>query len=260
MNILCVGDVVGAPGRRILKAAIPRLRQEHRLQAVIVNAENAASGSGITPALAEEIFKYGVDAITLGDHVWDQKEFPPYLNRGHPIVRPANLHASVPGRGWCTVPTEYAPIHVVSLLGRIFMDPPCDNPFAAIDALLQGPLPRNGIVLVDFHAEATSEKVCMGWYLDGRVAAIVGTHTHVQTSDARVLPKGTAYLTDLGMTGPRDSVIGRDIAPVTRRFVTGMPSRFEVPSTSAVLEGALIDIDHLTGKARAITPLRLLEP
>ena len=259
MKVLFIGDVVGSPGRRILKAMVPRLRRDHHVQAVVVNAENSASGSGITSAIADELFGYGIDAITLGDHVWDQKDFPPYLDKGRKIVRPANMHPGVPGRGWCTIPTEYAPIHVVSLMGRIFIDPPCDNPFTVMDALLQGPIPRNGIILVDFHAEATSEKVCMGWYLDGRVTAVVGTHTHVQTSDARVLPKGTAYLTDLGMTGPRDSVIGRDIVPVTRRFVTGMPSRFEVAASPAVLEGALVDIDHVTGKARSITILRETE-
>ena len=259
MKILFVGDIVGAPGRRILKAVVVRYRTEGGVQAVIVNAENAAAGSGITPALADEIFACGVDGITLGDHVWDQKDIPRYLDRERRIVRPLNLSSECPGKGWTTLPTEHGPLHIVSLLGRVFMDFPIEPPFKAIDDLLAGPLPRNGITLVDFHAEATSEKVCMGWYLDGRVAAVVGTHTHVQTSDARVLPQGTAYITDLGMTGPRDSIIGRDIAPVTQRFTTSLPARFEVASGPAVIEGALITINRATGKATSITSFREFE-
>ncbi len=255
MRVLCVGDVVGAPGRHILKRVVGRLRQEGEVHAVLVNAENAAGGNGLTAALADEILGYGVDALTVGDHVWDQKDLPAYLERERRIIRPANLPAGVPGRGWATISTEQGPLTFVALLGRVFMNP-CDCPFRTIDALLQGPIPRNTPVLVDMHAEATSEKVCLGWYLDGRVAAVFGTHTHVQTSDARVLPNGTAYLTDLGMTGPRNSVIGREIAPVTQRFVTGIPARFEVARGPAVLEGALIDIDRSSGRARSIQTVR----
>lgn len=258
MKVLFVGDVVGSPGRRILKSVISRLKQAGEVHAVVVNAENAAAGNGITSALADELFGYGADLLTLGDHVWDQKDLPSYLERERRAVRPANLPPGVPGRGWAIVQTDHGPLTVVSLLGRVFMDP-CDCPFRAIDDLLKGPIPRNGIVAVDFHAEATSEKICMGWYLDGRVSAVVGTHTHVQTSDARILPQGTAYLTDLGMTGPRDSVIGRDIAPVTQRFVTGVPARFEVASGPAVLEGAVVDIDRTTGRAVSIRLVRETE-
>jgi hypothetical protein len=258
MKILFVGDVVGSPGRRILKTVVARLRLAGDVHAVVVNAENAAAGSGITATLADEIYGYGVDVLTLGDHVWDQKDIPSYLERDRRTVRPANLPPGCPGRGWTTVQTEQGPLTVVSLLGRVFMNP-CDCPFRAADELLKGPLPRSGVVLVDFHAEATSEKICMGWYLDGRISAVLGTHTHVQTSDARILPKGTAYLTDLGMTGPRDSVIGREIAPVTQRFVTGMPARFEVAGGPAVLEGALLDIDRTTGRAVSIRLIREME-
>lgn len=258
MKILFVGDVVGSPGRRILQSVIRRYREENAVHAVVVNAENAAAGSGLTGALADEILNSGADVLTLGDHVWDQKDTGACLERERRVIRPANLPPGVPGRGWTTVQTDLGPLTVVSLLGRVFLNP-CDCPFRAADELLKGPLPRSGVVLVDFHAEATSEKICMGWYLDGRVSAVLGTHTHVQTSDARILPQGTAYLTDLGMTGPRDSVIGREIAPVTQRFVTGMPARFEVAKGPAVLEGALLDIDRTTGRAVSIRLVREVE-
>lgn len=255
MKILVVGDVVGSPGRRILKSVIERYRLENRVHAVVVNAENAAAGNGITAALADEILGYGADVITLGDHVWDQRDIGAYLEREHRVIRPANLPAGVPGHGWVTVQTDMGPLIVMALLGRVFMNP-CDCPFRAADELLQGPMPRTGVILTDFHAEATSEKICMGWYLDGRVSAVFGTHTHVQTSDARILPGGTAYITDLGMTGPRDSVLGRDIAPVTQRFVKGIPARFEIAKGPAVLEGVLLEVDRESGRAISITPLR----
>ena len=259
MKILFIGDVVGAPGRRILKSMVARVRHEGTVHAIIVNGENAAAGNGITSTLADEMFDYGIDAMTLGDHVWDQKEVGSYLDKERRIVRPLNLPRGCPGRGWTSVPTEFGPLHIVSLLGRVFMDYPYESPFAAMDDLLAGPLPRNGITLVDFHAEATSEKICMGWYLDGRVSAVVGTHTHVQTSDARILPQGTAYITDLGMTGPRDSVIGRDVVPVTQRFTTSIPARFEVAGGPAVIEGALITLNRTTGKATSIASFREIE-
>ncbi len=258
MKILFVGDVVGSPGRRVLKTVVSRLKLAGEVHAVVVNAENAAAGNGITAALVDELFGYGVDVLTLGDHVWDQKDAGACLERERRAIRPANLPPGCPGRGWTTVQTDLGPLTVVSLLGRVFMNP-CDCPFRTVDDLLKGPVPRSGVVLVDFHAEATSEKICMGWYLDGRVSAVVGTHTHVQTSDARVLPKGTAYLTDLGMTGPRDSVIGREVAPVTQRFLSGMPVRFEVAKGPAVLEGALLDIDRTTFRAVSIRPFREIE-
>lgn len=259
MKILLVGDVVGSPGRRILKATVARLRREGAVHAVVANCENAASGSGLTAALGEEILGYGVDAITLGDHVWDQKDTAAYLARERRVVRPANLPGEFcPGHGWTSIQTELGPLVVVSLMARTFMRP-CDCPFRCIDALLSGPVPRNTPVVVDFHGEATSEKIAIGWHLDGRVSAVVGTHTHVQTSDERVLPNGTAYITDLGMTGPRNSVIGREVQPVIRKFLSGMPARLEVPSLPAVLEGAIVEIDRTTGRAVRITRIREFE-
>jgi 2',3'-cyclic-nucleotide 2'-phosphodiesterase len=257
MKILIVGDIVGSPGRRIFKLSVKRLRAAHGLHAVIANAENAAAGSGLTEALAGELFEAGADVLTLGDHVWDQKGTDAFLARERRVIRPANLPEGCPGIGWTTVQTALGPLTVISLLGRVFL-PPVDCPFRCVDALLKR-IPRGGPIVVDFHAEATSEKIAMGWHLDGRVSAMVGSHTHVQTSDERLLPGGTAYLTDLGMTGPRDSVIGREVAPVLRKFTTGMPSRFEVAKGPAVLEGVLLEADRTTARARAITRVRLTD-
>ncbi len=258
MKILCIGDIVGSPGRRIFKTVVSRLRNEGGIGAVIVNAENAAGGKGITAQIAEELFVAGADAITLGDHVWDQKDTPALLEQERRIVRPANLPSVCPGRGWTVFSTEIGEVVLINLIGRTFMNP-ADCPFAKVDELLRGPLPRNGIILCDFHAEATSEKICMGWHLDGRISALFGTHTHVQTSDAKVLPKGTGYITDVGMTGPITSVIGREIEPVTHKFTTGMPSFFSVANGPAVLEGCIFDIDRMTRRTKSATCVRYYE-
>lgn len=258
MKILCIGDIVGSPGRRIFKTVVSQLRKEGAIGAVIVNAENAAGGKGITAQIAKELFDAGADAITLGDHVWDQKDTPALLEQERRIIRPANLPADCPGRGWTVFPTEIGDVVLMSLLGRVFMNP-TDCPFTKADALVSGPLPRNGIIICDFHAEATSEKICMGWHLDGRISALFGTHTHVQTSDAKVLPQGTGYITDVGMTGPINSVIGREIEPVTQKFITGMPSFFSVANGPAVLEGCLFDIDRVSRRAKSATCVRYSE-
>ena len=258
MKMLMIGDVVGGPGRNLLRREFKRLKSARGVDAAIVNAENCAAGSGITAALAKEIFEAGADAITLGDHTWGQKEFAGQIGGIDRLVRPANYPAECPGRGWCLVAMPTFRFAVVNVLGRVFMSP-ADCPFKAMDRLLNE-IPKDVPVFVDFHAEATSEKVSFGYYLDGRVTAVVGTHTHVQTSDAQVLPKGTAYVTDLGMTGPYVSSIGRDLKPVTRKFVTGMPSRFEVATGPCVLEGAVIDFDPATKRAVAIEPVRIREP
>ena len=258
MRILMVGDVVGGPGRRIFTREVPRLRAERQLDAVVVNAENCAAGSGITAALAKEFFAAGADAITLGDHTWGQKEFAGQIGSVERLVRPANYPAECPGKGWCLVTMPTFRFAVVNLQGRVFMNP-VECPFKALDRAL-AEIPKDVPVFVDFHAEATSEKITLGYYADGRVTALVGTHTHVQTSDALVLPQGTAYLTDLGMTGPYVSSIGRDLKPVTKRFVTGMPSRFDVAEGPSVLEGAVIDFDPATKKAASIETLRIREP
>ena len=258
MKILMVGDVVGSPGRRILKENLPRIRRELGVAAVIVNAENCAAGSGITAPLAEEIFKAGADAITLGDHVWGQKEFATQIARVQHLVRPANLPPESPGKGWTLVTTPICRFAVLNLLGRVFMGP-VDCPFHAADAALRA-MPKDVPVFVDFHAEATSEKITLAHYLSGRVTAVVGTHTHVQTSDAVVLPGGTAFQTDLGMTGPWYSSIGRDFKPVLQKFMTGIPARFDVAEGPSTLEGAVVTFDPVTKKASDITPFRHREP
>ncbi len=258
MKILCIGDVVGAPGRRVFASVVPKLRAAGEVQAVIVNGENAAAGRGITPALADELLDAGADAITLGDHAWDQKEALALAASDRPVVRPANCGSGAPGRGWRVVSTPVGRVCVVNLLGRVFMNP-ADNPFEAVDALLAGPVPRDVPVLVDFHAEATSEKIAMGWHLDGRVAAVFGTHTHVQTADAAVLPKGTGYITDLGMCGPVRSVIGREVAPVVRKFLGGMPQKFDVAGGPAALTGCVFDVDPATRLCRAAAAVRFAE-
>lgn len=256
MNILMVGDIVGGPGRRAFAQVVSRLRDTEQLDFVVVNAENSAGGRGLTAALADELFEAGADVLTLGDHTWDQKEFTTYLASVERVTRPANFAPGCPGRGWVTVDTAWGPVTVVNLIGRVFLANHYDCPFRAIDALLEQSASLGRIVLVDFHAEATSEKVVMGRYLDGRVSAVVGTHTHVQTSDERVLPGGTAYITDLGMTGPRDSAIGRELEAVTRTFLTGLPSKFKVAKEGVVLEGVLINVDRDTGRATGIRRLR----
>ncbi len=258
MKVLMVGDVVGSPGRHILKRELPRLRRELSLGAIVVNAENCAAGSGITAALAKEIFEAGADAITLGDHTWGQKDFAAQIDSVENLVRPANYPAECPGKGWRIVSTAVFRFAVLNLQGRVFMNQ-VDCPFKTADRML-AEMPKDVAVFVDFHAEATSEKITLAHYLDGRVTAFVGTHTHVQTSDAMLLPKGTAYLTDLGMTGPYVSSIGRDLKPVTRRFITGMPSRFDVADGPCVLEGAVVDFDPVSRKAASIETLRVREP
>ena len=257
MKILMAGDVVGGPGRRILKSSLAAVRSKLGLSAVVVNAENCAAGSGITAALAKEIFAAGADAITLGDHTWGQKEFAGEIGSVANLVRPANFPAECPGRGWCIVTLPAFRFAVLNLQGRVFMNA-VDCPFKAADKAL-AEIPKDIPVVVDFHAEATSEKMTLAHYLDGRVAAFVGTHTHVQTSDAMILPKGTAYITDLGMTGPYISSIGRSLKAVTKKFVTGIPARFDVAEGPCVLVGAVVDIDAASNRAVSIEPFRIRE-
>lgn len=258
MKILMIGDVVGGPGRRMLKNHLAQARAALGVSAVVVNAENAAAGSGLTVPLAKEIFAAGADAITLGDHTWGQKEFAPTIGQLQNVVRPANYPPAAPGRGWCLVTTPICRFAVLNLLGRVFMQP-AECPFRAADAALKE-MPKDVPVFVDFHAEATSEKITLAHYLDGRVTAVVGTHTHVQTSDATVLPGGTAFQTDLGMTGPWHSSIGRKFEPVLQKFLTSIPARFDVADGPGTLEGAVITFDPATRRASAIEPFRIREP
>jgi len=254
MRVLVVGDIVGSPGRAVFREVVARLRASGAVHAVVANAENAAAGNGVTGDLADELFKAGADVLTLGDHTWNQKDIETYIVREKRLLRPANFAPVCPGRGWITVQTSQGPLTVINLVGRVFM-PPADCPFRTVDALLAS-IPGGTPVLVDLHAEATSEKIAMGWHLDGRVAAVIGTHTHVQTSDEKLLPKGTAYITDIGMTGPGASVIGREVEPVLRKFLTGMPSKFDVAKGPAALEGVIIEIDRVTTRAVSIVRVR----
>lgn len=258
MNILMVGDVVGSPGRALFKRLVPQLLQEGRVHAVVVNAENVAAGNGITIALARELFEAGASIITLGDHIWGQKGFDATIASEKRIVRPANFKKSVPGETFAVGRCAQGEFAVMSLMGRVFMNP-IECPFQAADEVLRQ-IPGGMPIFVDIHAEATSEKIAMGHYLDGRVTAVVGTHTHVQTNDAIVLPGGTAYLTDLGMTGPWYSVIGREIKPVLKKFTTGLPAKFDVAEGPCVLEGAIIEVPRGQLAATRIETFRFREP
>ena len=252
MKILFIGDVVGRPGRRAIRELVPWLRQRHGLGAVIANAENVAGGSGITPETANELFSAGVDVITSGDHLWDQKEVSQLLESEPRFLRPVNYPAGVPGRGGQFFQLEGQPgFAVVNVQGRVFM-PALENPFLMAQAEVERVRRQTKIILVDIHAEATSEKIAMARFLEGRVSAVIGTHTHVQTADEQVFPGGTAFLCDAGFTGPHDSVLGREIAPVIKRFLTNAPQRFEVAASRILLQGAVVDIDPATGRALSI--------
>lgn len=252
-RILCLGDVVGRPGRHALKSVVPRLRQEFNLDCVIANGENAAGGTGIDAACADEIRSYGVDVITLGDHTWQKKEFRKYLDTNAEFcIRPANYPQAAPGRGWTTLEVRGVKIGVMNLIGRVFMNIPLDCPFRTADELLREPLKACDLVMCDMHAEATSEKIAMGRYLDGRAHFVVGTHTHVQTADNQILKGGTAYLTDLGMCGGFEGVIGMDAQVAIDRFLTGIPFSYEVTKGDCMVCGAVAEIDLETKRAISV--------
>ena len=256
MNILMVGDVFGEPGRSAVKKLLPGLRRQHEVDVAVVNVENAAAGFGILPAMIREFLDAGADVLTSGNHIFDKKEIIPAIAKEHLLLRPANYPAGTPGTGFVTVKAGPHRVAVLNLMGRVFMNP-IDCPFRKADEVLPELARETSIILVDMHAEATSESVAMGWYLDGRVSAVVGTHRHVQTADERVLPGGTAYITDLGMTGPTDGVIGVDREIVLHRFLTQMPIRFEPARGPAALHGVLITVDPDTGRASDIRRLRV---
>ncbi len=252
MNLLFIADIVGKPGRKAVTELVPLLRNRHAVDLVVANGENAAGGSGITPKTAAEIFAAGVDVITSGDHLWDQKDVTELMEHERRFVRPLNYPPGTPGQGSTVLERDgKPPVAVLNLQGRTFM-PPLENPFLSGLAEVERLRQSAKIIFVDFHAEATSEKVALAWMLDGRVSAIVGTHTHVQTADERIFPGGTAFLCDGGFTGPHDSVIGREVEPIVKRFMTSMPQKFEVATNDVVLQGALIEIDSHTGKALRI--------
>jgi 2',3'-cyclic-nucleotide 2'-phosphodiesterase len=252
MNILMVGDIFGDSGRAALTKLLPRLRQEHAVDVAVVNIENAAGGFGVTPQIARTVLDGGgVDVLTSGNHIWDKKEIIPFIGKENLLLRPANFPAGTPGSGFITIKAGPHRVGVLNLMGRIFMNP-IDCPFRKADEVVEELRRETPVVLVDMHAEATSEVMAMGWYLDGRVSAVVGTHRHVQTADERVLPGGTAYITDLGMTGPVDSVIGVDKDIIIQRFLTQMPIRFEPAKGPAALRGVIIAVDPETGRATSI--------
>ena len=252
MKILFIGDTVGKAGRTIVHQHLKHLQEEYQVDLTILNCENAAAGFGITPKIADEFFDWGIDVLTSGNHIWDKKEILPYLDKNARLLRPANYPADNPGKGVSVLRTRSGEeAAVLNLQGRVFM-PPTDDPFRVADAEL-AKLPKHiKIIFVDMHGEATSEKVAMGWYLDGRVSAVVGTHTHVPTADETILPGGTAFITDVGMAGPFYSVIGVVKEDVIRRFLTSIPSKFESASQDGRLNGVFVEIDSHTGKARHI--------
>ena len=252
MRILFIGDVVGRPGRQSLRHWVPKLRDEFAVDLVLANGENAAGGLGATAKTIDELFKAGVHAVTLGNHTWRKKELAPALAGLHNVVRPVNFPEGVPGEGTAVVRLEdERSVGIVNLVGRVFMEPN-ECPFLAARREVERLREVTPVVVVDFHAEATSEKIAMGWYLDGRCSAVLGTHTHVQTADERVLPQGTAYITDVGMTGPADSVIGVERDRIIRKFLTGMPTEFRIAKDRPTLNGVVIDVDDVSGRARAI--------
>ena len=257
MRILFIGDIFAKPGREIVRRALPALVEQREIDFVIANVENCAAGFGVTGDIADVLLGYGIDVMTSGNHIWDKKEVLEYIARQPKLLRPANFPAGVPGRGSYLARTRTGePVGVVNVMGRVFMTP-LDDPFAIAVREIEALKSKTRIVIVDFHAEATSEKIAMAWHLDGRATAVLGTHTHVQTADERVLPKGTACLTDVGMTGPHDSIIGVEKAAALSRFLTAMPARFEPATGNPKLHAVIVRADAATGKATAIERLSL---
>jgi metallophosphoesterase (TIGR00282 family) len=257
MKILFIGDIVGKPGRKALKKGLSDLKSKLKVDFVIANVENAAGGFGITRSVAEEMFSLGVDLFTSGNHIWDKKEAVTYITKENRLLRPANYPGEVPGYGSIVMNTPAGEkVAVLNISGRVFMHP-LDCPFKAAKRELPALKEQAKVIIVDFHAEATSEKSAIGWYLDGEVSAVVGTHTHVQTADEKILPNGTAFITDVGMTGPVNSVIGVDKEQIIRKFLTNIPTRFETAKGETVLSGVLLDINSKTGTAKKIQRLQI---
>jgi 2',3'-cyclic-nucleotide 2'-phosphodiesterase len=259
MNILFIGDIVGRPGREAVRKGLRGVVEHHRVDFVIANGENAAAGFGITKDIGDALFEMGIDVMTSGNHIWDKKEVLDYIALEPRLLRPANYPAGVPGRGsYVAHSGDGRAVGVVNVMGRVFMTP-IDDPFAVVLREIDAIRHKTRIIIVDFHAEATSEKVAMGWHLDGKATLVVGTHTHVQTADERILPHGTAYLTDAGMTGPHDSIIGMEREPSLSRFLTGLPSKFEPATGNPRLNGIVVTADEKTGRATAVTRISYSE-
>jgi hypothetical protein len=259
MTILFIGDIVGRPGRELLRKGLAGLTARYQTDLVIANAENAAAGFGITKDIGDALLGWGVDVMTSGNHIWDKREALDYIGREPRLLRPANYPAGVPGRGSCVARTgDGREVGVVNVMGRVFMHA-LDDPFAVVLREIEALRHRTRVVIVDFHAEATSEKIAMGWHLDGKATLVVGTHTHVQTADERILPNGTAYLTDAGMTGPHDSIIGMERTAAMSRFLSGLPSKFEPATGNARLNGVVVSADDQTGRATAVERISYAE-
>jgi metallophosphoesterase (TIGR00282 family) len=257
MRVLILGDVMGRPARRAVRALVPSLVQKEEVDLVVANAENSAGGMGVDVKSAKELLGAGVHILTSGNHIWKKKEIYPFLNERDDLIRPANFPAGAPGKGWCVWQQNDVRALVINLQGRVFMPNHVEDPFRCVDEILQKHGRNIPLVIVDMHAEATSEKNAMGWYLDGRASIVYGTHTHVQTADERILPGGTAYITDLGMCGAMDSIIGMEKEPVIRGFISQLPRQFEVAQDNVMLQGVIVDIDKRTGKARDVRRLRV---
>ncbi|TGB04732.1 TIGR00282 family metallophosphoesterase [Halobacillus salinus] len=257
MRILFIGDVVGSPGRQMIDEYVPKLKQKYQPAVTIVNGENAASGKGINEKIYRRFLERGAQAVTLGNHAWDKKEIFDFIDDAEYLVRPANFPEGTPGKGMTFVKTPKGEVAVINLQGRTFLSPN-DDPFRKVDELIEEAKKRTSIIFLDFHAEATSEKQAMGWYVDGRVSVNVGTHTHIQTADERILPGGTAYISDVGMTGPYDGILGMDREAVLKRFLTNLPVRFEVPKSGRTqLSGFLVDVDDQSGKAKTVKRIQI---
>ncbi len=260
LKLLFIGDIVGRPGREFVRDRLPRLRSEHGLDFVIANGENAAAGAGITGTIAKSILESGVDAITLGDHVWDQRGWEIDITQLERVCRPANLPPNCPGWDHLIIETRGFRLAVFTVLGRQYLGMKADCPFRCADRMVEQLKAQADAIVVEIHAEATSEKQALGWYLDGRVTAVIGTHTHVPTADAQILPKGTAFICDVGMTGPYASVLGREVTPVVSKFLDGLPRRFEVATGDVRLSGALIEIGASMAHAEKIELLTVRQP
>jgi metallophosphoesterase (TIGR00282 family) len=257
VRILFIGDIVGKPGRELVRRGLSGIVDFHRIDLVIANAENSAAGFGITREIGDQLLEWGVDVMTSGNHIWDKKEALDYIGAESRLLRPANYPAGAPGHGSYLARTrDGRSVGVINVMGRVFMLN-IDDPFAVVLREIDALKERTRIIFVDFHAEATSEKIAMGWHLDGKVTALVGTHTHVQTADERILPKGTAYLTDVGMTGPHDSIIGVDIQAALGKFLTALPARFETATDNPRLNAVIIEADEQSGRATDIERLSL---
>ncbi len=257
MNILCIGDIVGKPGRNAVVGLLKSLREEYAIDFVVANAENAAGGAGVTERIAKHLLKEGCDVLTLGDHTWDQKETEEFLPKMDRVIRPANFPEGTPGHGFCIHTTsDGVKIGVINIIGRTFMRYQVDCPFRAATALVERVRQETPIIVVDFHAETTSEKTAMGHFLNGKVSAVVGTHTHIQTADEKILSDGTAHITDLGMTGPYDSVIGQKKEQIIERFLTSRPIRFSVAEDDVRLCGVVVTVDKKTGRAKKIVRIQ----